>query len=182
MPFPLETDRLLIRHFRDLDLDDFLAYRSDPMVARYQGWNLPYDSDAGREFINLMKDAIPGTPGLWFQAAVVIKSSKKMIGDIAFHIMEKDNRQAYIGITLSRLFWGKGYGEETSRCILNYLFTELNLHRVVAECDVNNVASFTLLDRLGFRREAHLIENIWFKGSWGSEYHYAMLDREWKKM
>ncbi len=42
------------------------------------------------------------------------------------------------------------------------------------------IASYKLLERLGFRREAHLVENIWFKGAWGSEFHYALLEREWK--
>jgi RimJ/RimL family protein N-acetyltransferase len=181
MPFPLETNRLLLRHFCEADLDEFLAYRSDPQVAQYQGWDVPYELDAGRTFIDGMKNALPGTPGKWFQVAVVLKNSKRLLGDCAFHVMENDKRQAYIGITLARSYWGKGYGEETCRRLLDYLFYELNLHRVVAECDVENIASFTLLKRLGFRREAHLIENIWFKGAWGSEFHYAMLDREWKR-
>jgi RimJ/RimL family protein N-acetyltransferase len=181
MPFPLETNRLLLRHFCDADLDEFLAYRSDPQVAQYQGWDVPYELGAGQTFIDGMKNALPGTPGKWFQVAVVLKNLKRLLGDCAFHVMEKDKRQAYIGITLARSYWGKGYGEETCRRLLDYLFYELNLHRVVAECDVENIASFTLLKRLGFRREAHLIENIWFKGAWGSEFHYAMLDREWKR-
>jgi RimJ/RimL family protein N-acetyltransferase len=181
MPFPLETNRLLIRHFNDADLDEFVAYRSDPQVARYQGWDLPYKLETGQAFIDGMKNALPGTPGKWFQAAIELKSSKRLLGDCAFHVMANDKRQAYIGITLARQYWGKGYGEETCRRLLGYLFYELNLHRVVAECDVENIASFTLLKRLGFRREAHLIENIWFKGAWGSEFHYAMLEREWKR-
>lgn len=181
MPFPLETDRLLLRKFSESDLNEFLSYRSDPLVARYQGWEIPYGVDEARVFIDQMTQAVPNAPGKWFQAAVELKSLKVLIGDCAFYIMEKDARQAYIGITLSRSFWRKGYGEEASRCLLDYLFRELKLHRVVAECDVENTASFSLLERLGFRREAHLIENIWFKGRWGSEFHYAMLEREWIK-
>ena len=181
MPFPLETDRLLLRHFRDSDLEEFLAYRSDPQVARYQGWSAPYDAMIGRAFVDEMKNAVPGTPGKWFQAAIEFKSLKTMLGDCAFQVMADEPRQAHIGITLARPNWGKGYGEEACRCLLNYLFDELDLHRVVAICDVENIASFTLLKRLGFRREAHLVENIWFKGAWGSEYHYAMLEREWKR-
>ena len=95
--------------------------------------------------------------------------------------MASDTRQAYIGFTLSVIHWRKGYAEEACRRLLDYLFGELNLHRVIAECDVENTASYRLLERLGFRREAHLIENIWFKGSWGSEFHYGLLEREWKK-
>lgn len=181
MAFPLETGRLLLRYFCDSDLDEFLAYRSDPLVARYQGWEVPYELETGREFIDEMKKGVPGKPGKWFQAVIELKSSKAVIGDCAFHVMKNDRRQAYIGITLARSYWGKGYGEEACQCLLDYLFGELHLHRVVAECDVDNTASEKLLKRLGFRREAHLIENIWFKGAWASEFHYAMLEREWQK-
>jgi RimJ/RimL family protein N-acetyltransferase len=181
MPFPLETERLILRHFCDSDLEDFLAYRGDPVVAQYQGWEVPYDRQTGVAFINEMKNTLPGTPGKWFQAAIELKSSKMLLGDCASHIMEKDPRQAYIGITLARPNWGKGYGEEAVRCLLDYIFGELNLHRVVAECDVENTASANLLKRLGFRCEAHLVKNIWFKGGWGSEYHFAMLENEWER-
>jgi RimJ/RimL family protein N-acetyltransferase len=182
MSFPLETSRLLIRHFLDRDLAEFLAYRSDPQVARYQGWDLPYALETARAFVDEMKNAIPGTPGKWFQAAIESKASKKLLGDCAFLIMADDPLQAYIGITLARASWGNGYGLETCRRLLDALFGEHHLHRVVAECDVENTASYTLLERLGFRREAHLVENIWFKGAWGNEYHYAMLEREWKSL
>jgi RimJ/RimL family protein N-acetyltransferase len=182
MPFPLETERLILRHFCDSDFEDFVAYRSDPQVAKYQGWEVPYGRETGREFVNAMKDAQPGTPGKWFQAVIELKSFRAVLGDCAFHVMKNDERQAYIGITLARSYWGMGFGEEASRCLIGYLFSELKLHRLVAECDVENTASLTLLERLGFRREAHLIENIWFKGAWGSEYHYAILEREWKKL
>ena len=56
------------------------------------------------------------------------------------------------------------------------------VHRVIADTDAENVASWKTLERLGFRREAHFVESLWFKGNWASEYHYAMLDREWEKL
>ena len=66
--------------------------------------------------------------------------------------------------------------------MLDYLFAELDLHRVIAITDVENVSSFSMLDRLGFRREGHFVENLMFKGQWASEYHYAMLKREWETL
>jgi RimJ/RimL family protein N-acetyltransferase len=105
-----------------------------------------------------------------------------MIGDVAFHIKKDDERQALIGYSLARPCWGHGYAFEAVSGLLGYLFGELHLHRLIAECDVENVASWRLLEKLGFRREAHLIENIFFKGAYGSEYHYALLEREWKKL
>jgi RimJ/RimL family protein N-acetyltransferase len=63
--------------------------------------------------------------------------------------------------------------------VLDYAFTKLGLHRIVAITDCDNERSVALLGRLGMRREGHFIENIWFKGKWGSEYLYAVLREEW---
>lgn len=180
MSIVLETPRLIIRPFRDSDFESFLAYRNDPDVARYQGWNVPYPRESALEFIAEMKIR-QFIPGEWLQLALELRETGETIGDVAIHCMKSDPRQAYLGYSLAHTHWGQGYASETIRAVLNLLFGELNLHRVVAECDVENAASWRLLERIGFRREAHLLENIFFKGAYGSEYHYAILQREWKK-
>lgn len=179
MTFFLETERLFLRQFNDSDLEAFLAYRNDPEVAIYQGWDIPYPREKAVKFIDHMKSAVP-IQSQWLQVALELKSAQQMIGDVAFFIKNNDERQAMIGYSLARPFWGQGYAFEAVTCLLAYLFDELELHRVSAECDVENVSSWRLLERLGFRREAHLVESIFFKGAYGSEYQYAMLGREWK--
>jgi len=52
---------------------------------------------------------------------------------------------------------------------------------VFASTDVLNRPAVALFQRLGFRQEAHLVEHLWFKGQWGSEYVFAMLKREWEE-
>ena len=64
--------------------------------------------------------------------------------------------------------------------LLDFGFTQLGLHRMVARTDVRNAASIQLLERLGFRREGHCIENFYDKGEWTSEYLYALLAQEWR--
>jgi RimJ/RimL family protein N-acetyltransferase len=181
MPISLETHRLIIRQFRDSDLESFIAYRNDPDVYRYQGWKTPYLREDGLEFIARTKTVIPGTPGEWTQLVIECKDSAEVLGDIAFHIIRSNPRQAYLGYTLARFAWGQGYASEAARKTLDYLFRVLDLHRVIADCDVDNAASIHLLERLGFRREAHYMESFWFESEsrWGSEYLYAMLQREW---
>lgn len=180
MTFHLETERLILRQFREPDLEMFLSYRNDPDVAKYQGWSIPYPREKGIEFVQQMSVAVPGQ-SKWLQIAIELKSTHQMIGDLAFFIKRDDKRQAMIGYSLARPFWGNGYAYEAMSCLLAYLFDEWDLHRVVAECDEENVASWRLLERLGFRREAHLIENLFFKGAYCNEYHYAMLGREWRE-
>ncbi len=177
--FELHTERLLLRSFHDSDVETFAAYRSDPEVARYQSWDAPYSVKWAKAFIEEMKNTRPATPGKWYQVAIELKSSHMLIGDCAFCLLAEDARQAEIGFTLARAYQGQGYATEAVKRLLDYLFGELGLHRVRAICDAENSASAKLMERLGMRREAHWIENIWFKGGWGSEYGYALLDREW---
>jgi RimJ/RimL family protein N-acetyltransferase len=53
-------------------------------------------------------------------------------------------------------------------------------HRVAAITDAENSPAAALFRGLGFRQEAHLVENLWFKGRWGSELVFALLRREWE--
>ncbi|MCL4396172.1 MAG: GNAT family N-acetyltransferase [Chloroflexi bacterium] len=177
----LETNRLLLRTFQDSDLEAFLAYRSDPAVARYQGWEAPYSRAAAVAFVQEMKEKTPATPGEWYQLAIELKASGEMIGDCAFHTLE-DAQQADIAFTLARQYQGQGYATEAVKRMLDYIFAELGLHRVRAIADVKNLASVKLLERIGMRREGHFVENIWFKGEWGGEYYYGLLKREWEQL
>lgn len=178
-PLVLETQRLILRPFEDSDLEAFAAYRSDPEVARYQGWEAPYTLEQAAAFVAEMRETAPGTPGAWYQLAVERKGSPGLIGDCAFQLLARFPGQAEIGVTLAREHQGQGYAAEALACLLDYLFGELHLHRVVAACDVENHASARLLERIGMRREGHFVENLWFKGAWGSEYLFALLHREW---
>jgi aminoglycoside 6'-N-acetyltransferase len=181
MPYPLVTERLLLRHFLEADLDAFHAYRNDPEVSKYQGWQVPYLREMAAEFIAEMKDAIPGEEGRWFQTAIQHNADHILLGDVAFCPMRGDPRQAYLGFTLARPYWGQGFAREAVQAVLNYLFHELDMHRIVGVCDAANVNSYRLLEHFGFRREAHHVENYWLGERWGDEYVYALLEREWPR-
>ena len=177
--FLLETERLVLRQFREEDLEAFLAYRNEPQVAKYQGWDIPYPREKALEFIEEMKAKSHTVTDDWFQAAIALNVSGEAIGDCAFCIKSEENL-AVIGYSLASAHWGHGYATEALRRLLGYLFEERGVHRVIADTDAENVASWKTLERLGFRREAHFVESLWFKGNWASEYHYAMLERECK--
>lgn len=181
MSLLLETSRLILRPFEDRDAQPFSDYRSDPEVARLQGWEAPYSLAQAAQFISEMKSTRPGTPGDWYQLAMQLKSSGELIGDCAFQILAFDSRQAEIGVTLSRRFQGQGYALEGLTRLLEYLFAELNLHRVRANVDPQNQSSIRLLERLGFRHEGRWIESWFLKGAWCDEDWYAILDREWQE-
>jgi RimJ/RimL family protein N-acetyltransferase len=76
----------------------------------------------------------------------------------------------------------RGGETEAVNCLLDYVFGKIGKHRVIAVADTQNTPAVRLLERVGMRREGHFLENVWFKGEWGDESQYAMLEREWLAM
>ena len=175
----LTGERIALRRFSLDDLKTFVAYRSDPDVARYQSWDAPYSRAAGKRLITAMLGQHPDTPGEWFQFAVTLRSTGELIGDCGSKTIAADPRQAEIGYTIASAHQGNGYGTETVRTLLGYLFSVRGKHRVTASCDPRNAASIRVLERVGMRREGHLRESLWFGGEWADDLLFAMLDGEW---
>lgn len=176
----LITPRLVLRTFEDRDIAPFIAYRSDPEVAKYQSWDAPYPEEEAIDFVEAMKSATPGIPGDWYQLAIELLATGDIIGDCAFYICDDDDLQAEIGFTLSRAHQGKGYATEAIKRLLDYLFGDCNLHRVRANCEPANIASVKLLKRVGMRCEGHFIKSLWLKKHWVDELWFAILQEEWK--
>jgi RimJ/RimL family protein N-acetyltransferase len=175
----LVSDRLVLRRFRRSDLAGLIRYRSDPQVARFQGWDAPYPPAAAERLIGAMLARHPDTPAEWFQFAVELRSAKGIIGDCGVLTDAGEPRQAEIGFTIAAGHQGRGYATEAVRTLLGYLFGPLAKHRVTADCDARNLASARVLEKAGMRREGHLRESTWAKGEWTDDLLFAILDREW---
>ncbi|KRB56109.1 GCN5 family acetyltransferase [Flavobacterium sp. Root186] len=135
--------------------------------------------EQAEDFIKDNSNKYFGKPGEWVQYGIENRITGKLIGDCAIKLDEYDPRIAEIGITISHLEQKKGYAKEVLLGILAFLFDEIKIHRVVEIVDAENIASINLLKSIGFRQEGYFIENIFFKGKWGSEFQYAMLKKEW---
>lgn len=173
-----ETPRLRARPFTDDDLEAFVAYRQHPKAERYQSWSR-YTLEQGRSLIASMQELRLGVPGEWYQIALEERSGETLVGDLALRVDAREPREAEVGFTLAPTQQGKGYATEAVHALLGYLFETMGLHRVIAVTDALNEPAATLLQRVGMRREAHFLENVFFKGAWGSEFLFAILDREW---
>ena len=175
---PLDARRLVLRRFAETDAAAFLAYRNDPEIARYQGWEGCGVKESA-EFVRRHAVQRFGVPGEWLQIAITLKTTGELIGDCAVRIHADDVRQATIGVTLARAHHGQGFASEALSCLFEYLFRQQALHRVVADTDAENTAMQKLAERLGMRREGHSRQSLWFKGRWADECFYAILRDEW---
>jgi RimJ/RimL family protein N-acetyltransferase len=177
--FQLHTQRLHLRRPQADDAAAISAYRGLPEVARYQSWNT-FGLDDAAQLILDQQTVTPGALGSWLQLMILLAENGQPIGDCGIHFLTNAPQQVELGITLDPRYQNIGFAREALESVLSYVFDKLNVHRVAATTDVENVAAQNLFYRLGFRREAHLIEHVWFKGAWGSEYVFALLQREWQ--
>jgi RimJ/RimL family protein N-acetyltransferase len=171
----LHTPRCLVRPLRAADLAELARYRSDPHVARYQSWTT-YTVDEARELLEELAVLSFATPDTWYQLAIARAADDLLVGDIGVHFV--DEHQVELGFTLAQEHHGQGFAREAVAAVLDHLFGALHRHRCFAIIDERNASARRLLEALGFRREAHHVDNVLFKGEWGSEYVYAILRRE----
>jgi RimJ/RimL family protein N-acetyltransferase len=173
------TERLVLRELRADDAEAMFAYRSDPEIMRYQGWDLESLSDV-RESIAEWSATEPYARGTWRQLAIALRATGELIGDCGVHVPDDKPEQAEFGITLATAFQRRGYALETIRALLRLAFGTLEKHRVFVSVDPRNAPSIALFERAGFRKEAHHVESLWLMGEWVDDVIFAMLRREWR--
>jgi RimJ/RimL family protein N-acetyltransferase len=177
---PLESERLLLRPFTADDFDALFAIQSRSDVARWLYWGPQNEHEVRASLEKKIASSTLVNDDDRLSFAVVLKSSSEVIGDGSLFLLSAEHRQGEIGFIFHPDHHGHGYATETSRLLLRLAFEEFGLHRVIGRLEPRNEASARLLERLGMRREAHLVENEFVKGEWQSELVYALLEREWR--
>jgi aminoglycoside 6'-N-acetyltransferase len=169
-PLPWRAARVTLRRLRPDDLARFQAYRGDPEVGRYQGWEPMTDADAAAMIAGMATAPVP-TPGDWVQIAIADAATDALIGDIGLHVSQS-GEEAELGITLAREAQGRGLAEEAARALIAGLASDTAVRRVVGITDARNAPSARLLERLGMRFEAE--EETIFRGEPCVERRYAL--------
>jgi RimJ/RimL family protein N-acetyltransferase len=150
------------------------AMRSREEVVRWLYWDAPTEEQTRAWIEGIL--ARPPETGTTF--AVELRDSGELVGHVNV-MVDAPNRQGEIGFIFDPAHQGNGYATEAARALLGHAFEHYGLHRVHGRLEPRNAASARVLEKLGMRREAHLIENEWVKGEWQSEAVYALLAREW---
>ena len=141
--------RVHFRPLREADLAAFLEYRSDPDVARLQGWE-PMSNREATQFLAESASASRFVPGKWTQIAIVESFTDHLIGDIGVYV-SPDQDTAEFGITVTPSAQGKGYATEAIRGLIRLLFSTTPVVQVVACTDVRNAPCNSALRRAGMK-------------------------------
>jgi RimJ/RimL family protein N-acetyltransferase len=176
--FPICTARLLLREFRDADFGDVHDYAADPTVARFMDWG-PNAHEQTVEFMDRKRLEQAQWPRDEVTLAVEHLADRRVIGSVRLAASDRPNLTGDIGYSFNSAYWRQGYAAEAARALIEVGFRILGLHRIWAECDVQNVGSWGVMEKLGMRREALIRDGKLIKGVWRDRYVYAVLSGEW---
>jgi len=150
MPFPLLTPRVSIEPLTMRDVDEFVRYRQDPEIARYQSWDTNFSAQQGADLVQSQVDVVLPATGNWLQLAIHDRETGGLLGDLALHAIDDVELTFEIGFTLATKNQGSGIAREAVRRLLDFLFDEVGAISACAHCDSRNSSSITLLLALGF--------------------------------
>ncbi len=173
-PFPnLQTDRLNLRKINAGDASAIFRLRSDPETMRFVPRPLAQSIDDAHEHIRMITAKIDDNTGInW---AMTYKGSDEFIGIIGLFRIEFENYRSELGYMLLPEHHNKGIVSEAISEIMRYGFENMKLHSIEAVIDPQNHASGKVLEKNGFRKEAHLRENEFYNGRFLDTVIYAKL-------
>lgn len=146
---PHDLPHLRLRALRVADLDAFHAYRSDPRVARYQGW-APMTQAEAAAFLAAQAGPPALVRGGWRQWAIAERAGDRLLGDVGVWL-SADARQAGFGLSIAPAAQGRGHGGECVRGLLALLFAAMPVEEVEASTDARNTPCLAVLARAGMR-------------------------------
>jgi ribosomal-protein-alanine N-acetyltransferase len=173
----IKTEHLILRDFSRADLPAYQELYSHPDFQQFYS-----EEDAAPEKVAQLLNMFIGwrneQPRTKFQLAITLPSAA-LIGSCGVRVTSVKDKQATFGCELSRAHWGRGYALEASKAIINVGFNKLDLHKIYAETNSENLAAVRLAQKLGLRVEEKLRENIEFRGRWWDTTILSILKSEW---
>ena len=176
----IKTKRLLLRRFKPEDAEAmFNTWANDERVTRYLTWTPHGTLDVTEYIIDLwIKDYEKENTYQW-----AIEFEGKLIGSIGCVETSEENECGEIGYCIGYDFWGKGIMTEAAKSVIDYLFSEVNLHRIEILHATQNPASGKVAQNCGLTYEGTKREH--FKSASGEFLDiaiYSILRKEWETL
>jgi RimJ/RimL family protein N-acetyltransferase len=172
-PRVLRTERLLVRQFEEGDLEALHDMRSREESVRWLYEDPPSLAEDRARLDRRMRNTRFARTGDALGFAAVHDGT--LVADVSLFLRSAEHHQGEIGFIAHPDHQRRGYATEAAAAVLELGFETFELHRIVGRLEARNAASARVLEKLGMRREAHLVENELVKGEWQSELVYAAL-------
>ena len=161
---PLFTERLVLRKLRTDDADEVFEYARRPDVTARLLWDphpsLGYTRNYLAYLVRLYRE------GKYFDWAVTLRDTGRLIGTAGFSAFFPDHAAAEIGYVINPRFSGMGYATEAVRELLRFGFYDLGLHRIQARCFSDHAASLSVMKKNRMKPEGTAKDALYVKGAY----------------
>lgn len=113
-------------------------------------------------------------------APFAIEVDGEVIGQADLHRIGHFNRRCELSIEIGREYWGKGFGQDTVRTLVDYAFEHLNMHRVGLQVLAEDPRAVGAYRKAGFVEEGRVRRHAWVRGTFEDELVMSVLREEWK--
>ena len=178
-PEALTGDLVVLRQHAPENVAAFRRWYADPEIARLARYQ---QTPMRPEEIDRFFEARVVGPGA-LSMAVHERATNRLVGTCAFSQLDGDNGSALYHITIGESdVWGRGYGTEATRLLLDHAFGTLALHRIALFVFEFNERAIRAYRRCGFVVEGRSRESIWRDGRWWDEIAMSILDSDWQRL
>ena len=170
----LQSERLNIDLMTKEDWPLFLYLQTHPRLMTFIR---PVLSEPTiREMFELQTAPLASEEQRWFSFILRCKQTGDFIGSIAFKITDMANARAEIGYLADENVQGKGYITEAVKRVIHFLFNELNVKKIVAQCATQNIGSWKVMEKSGMKREGEFQAHQYLNGIWFDAYSYGLIN------
>lgn len=177
--FPiLQTDRLRLRYITQTDVDDIFAIRGDYQVTKYNSGDVYTTvSQAEKLIADMQREYADQRAIRW---GITLPPDDQVVGMVGYNYWDRTDHRGSIGFDLRQSQWRKGIMSEAVEAIIRFGYTKMGLNRIEADASIYNVASITLLQKMGFLQEGVQREQYYEDGTYHDLVLFALLKREWQ--
>ncbi|WP_409253879.1 GNAT family N-acetyltransferase [Bacillus sp. SCS-153A] len=179
MSFPeLETARLQLIEITEHRTERYFEIMSLEVVTRYYGMESLKTLEQASDIIKSFRVGFEHKRSMRW--GIVIKETGAFIGTVGLNQLQVANKKAEIGFEIHPDFWSNGYTSEAAHAVINYAFERLGLFRMGAITFLQNNASISLLEKMGFKKEGILRGFIYQNGVSNDTNVFSLLQPEWE--
>ena len=168
------TKRFSIRLMTASDFDYFAALQADPTLMTYIGEVL--ETEPLKEKFNGRVNCI-NDHSQWFTLLIFEKETDKFCGSVGFLLQDIASQRVEIGYVLLSEFHGQGVIVEAAQPMMAFIFNTLKAKKVIAQCAVENIGSWKVMEKLSLQREGCLKSDFCINDIWYDSYYYGLVSQ-----
>lgn len=149
----LETERLILRRYKESDIDAIYEMITDERLAKY----IKFPKLTKEEELECIKQWIKDADDSKYEKWVIERKSDGVVGgNIDVNTVVKKHNYCNVGYTIRYDYWGNGYATEALKFVSDYLLNNRGYYLVECSCNELNKQSSRVMEKAGFRKDGYI--------------------------